>query len=280
MSTAVMPSSLYELNDINFSVLKQQDAVSKLGWDSGSEGDVSRSQQLPLSLMTTFILDNINQQHRRLERTQSEPAKVPSLNVNTSRKEQSTRFVRYKTELCRPYEESGTCKYGEKCQFAHGGHELRCLVRHPKYKTELCRTFHSVGFCPYGPRCHFIHNAEEARSNGPPSGGKNRPRPLSLGGHNLSSESSLASTSPPSSLGSISPPPQHFGPFAALTPPHSPHSPPPPPASPESRLPVFNRISAPGTPSAAMANNLHSHGHHSHVPLLLNMRFGSGELSV
>ncbi|CAA9999378.1 unnamed protein product [Nesidiocoris tenuis] len=186
----------------------------------------------------------------------------------------------YKTELCRPYEESGTCKYGEKCQFAHGGHELRCLVRHPKYKTELCRTFHSVGFCPYGPRCHFIHNAEEARSNGPPSGGKNRPRPLSLGGHNLSSESSLASTSPPSSLGSISPPPQHFGPFAALTPPHSPHSPPPPPASPESRLPVFNRISAPGTPSAAMANNLHSHGHHSHVPLLLNMRFGSGELSV
>ncbi|KAB0337197.1 hypothetical protein FD755_025704 [Muntiacus reevesi] len=59
--------------------------------------------------------------------------------------------TRYKTELCRPFEESGNCKY------------LRSLTRHPKYKTELCRTFHTVGFCPYGPRCHFIHNADERR---------------------------------------------------------------------------------------------------------------------
>ncbi|XP_020371579.1 mRNA decay activator protein ZFP36L1a isoform X1 [Rhincodon typus] len=70
---------------------------------------------------------------------------------------------RYKTELCRPFEENGSCKYGDKCQFAHGIHELRSLARHPKYKTELCRTFHTIGFCPYGPRCHFIHNAEERR---------------------------------------------------------------------------------------------------------------------
>ncbi|KAM9187657.1 mRNA decay activator protein ZFP36L2 [Dugong dugon] len=77
--------------------------------------------------------------------------------------------TRYKTELCRPFEESGTCKYGEKCQFAHGFHELRSLTRHPKYKTELCRTFHTIGFCPYGPRCHFIHNADERRPA--PSGG-------------------------------------------------------------------------------------------------------------
>lgn len=65
---------------------------------------------------------------------------------------------RYKTELCRPFEESGTCRYGHKCQFAHGSRELRTLSRHPKYKTEPCRTFHSSGFCPYGTRCHFIHN--------------------------------------------------------------------------------------------------------------------------
>lgn len=70
---------------------------------------------------------------------------------------------RYKTELCRPFQEYGYCKYGDKCQFAHGEHELRVLPRHPKYKTELCRTYHSSGFCPYGPRCHFIHNLDEAR---------------------------------------------------------------------------------------------------------------------
>ncbi|KAM4742855.1 mRNA decay activator protein ZFP36L1 [Anableps anableps] len=71
---------------------------------------------------------------------------------------------RYKTELCRTFEESGTCKYGAKCQFAHGLDELRGLSRHPKYKTEPCRTFHTIGFCPYGARCHFIHNADEMQA--------------------------------------------------------------------------------------------------------------------
>ncbi|KAM9113268.1 mRNA decay activator protein ZFP36L2-A-like [Pangshura tecta] len=77
---------------------------------------------------------------------------------------------RYKTELCRTYEESGLCKYGVKCQFAHGAGELRGLSRHPKYKTELCRTFHTAGFCPYGCRCHFIHNADEQRQPPRPGG--------------------------------------------------------------------------------------------------------------
>ncbi|XP_015906470.1 mRNA decay activator protein ZFP36L1 [Parasteatoda tepidariorum] len=78
---------------------------------------------------------------------------------------QNTNSSRYKTELCRPFEENGTCKYGDKCQFAHGIKELRSMARHPKYKTELCRTFHSTGLCPYGPRCHFIHNSEQTKKN-------------------------------------------------------------------------------------------------------------------
>ncbi|XP_008118981.1 mRNA decay activator protein ZFP36L1 [Anolis carolinensis] len=76
----------------------------------------------------------------------------------------SSSSSRYKTELCRTFEESGSCKYGAKCQFAHGAVELRGLSRHPKYKTEPCRTFHTSGICPYGARCHFIHNAEERRT--------------------------------------------------------------------------------------------------------------------
>ncbi|KAM7367494.1 hypothetical protein PAMP_013786 [Pampus punctatissimus] len=82
-----------------------------------------------------------------------------SVSLGSNNKENSSR---YKTELCRPFEENGTCKYGDKCQFAHGKHELRSLSRHPKYKTELCRTFHSTGYCPYGTRCHFIHNAKDS----------------------------------------------------------------------------------------------------------------------
>lgn len=72
-------------------------------------------------------------------------------------------YLRYKTELCSRYTESGTCSYEDRCQFAHGLHELRVPSQHPKYKTELCRSFHSLGFCPYGLRCLFIHSPDERR---------------------------------------------------------------------------------------------------------------------
>ncbi|KAM9853022.1 uncharacterized protein ACBR49_003894 [Aulostomus maculatus] len=82
---------------------------------------------------------------------------------------------RYKTELCRGFQETGSCKYGSKCQFAHGEAELRGLYRHPKYKTEPCRTFYNFGYCPYGSRCHFIH--EEKISGGPLSSAKFQRQP-------------------------------------------------------------------------------------------------------
>ena len=64
----------------------------------------------------------------------------------------------YKTELCRSFAESGYCRYGLKCRFAHGEADLRPVVRHKKYKTEKCRNFEKTGYCPYGHRCRFIHN--------------------------------------------------------------------------------------------------------------------------
>jgi len=63
----------------------------------------------------------------------------------------------YKTELCRSFMETGNCRYGPKCQFAHGTHEVRPVMRHPKYKTEICKKFANNGNCPYGNRCRFIH---------------------------------------------------------------------------------------------------------------------------
>ncbi|KAJ3124270.1 hypothetical protein HK098_001280 [Nowakowskiella sp. JEL0407] len=74
----------------------------------------------------------------------------------------------YKTELCRSWEETGYCRYGAKCQFAHSEAELRYVDRHPKYKTEMCKTFWEKGTCPYGKRCCFIHtdkNAENKAKN-------------------------------------------------------------------------------------------------------------------
>jgi hypothetical protein len=147
--------------------------------------------------------------HKSLSRCHSEPVQ--------QQPDQKSNNNRYKTELCRPFEENGDCKYGDKCQFAHGKHELRGLDRHPKYKTELCRTYHTISFCPYGVRCHFVHNAEEmARQQAqinkeqaykeqqqymtppPPLVRDQRPKALTVG-FSLNSVGS-ESPSPPSSL--------------------------------------------------------------------------------
>lgn len=101
-------------------------------------------------------------EHKKLDRSLSEPVESQQQRAQQQVAQNSSR---YKTELCRPFEENGTCKYGDKCQFAHGMQELRNLQRHPKYKTELCRTYHTTGLCPYGPRCHFIHNSEETKKS-------------------------------------------------------------------------------------------------------------------
>ncbi|XP_036391837.1 mRNA decay activator protein ZFP36 [Megalops cyprinoides] len=90
-----------------------------------------------------------------------QPVTLSSTGSAPSSSSSSSSSSRYKTELCRTFAESGVCKYGGKCQFAHGPEELRDLNRHPKYKTEPCRTFHTIGYCPYGIRCHFVHNNED-----------------------------------------------------------------------------------------------------------------------
>lgn len=121
----------------------------------------------------------------------------------------------YKTELCRSWEEKGTCRYGGKCQFAHGEDELRKVSRHPKVGflifslacsvfTNFCctvqdgdlqsessffnyssqnlifyQTFWVSGSCPYGKRCCFIHT--ELPTSGAAAGGtattENTPQP-------------------------------------------------------------------------------------------------------
>lgn len=124
-----------------------------------------------------------------------------------------TTSSRYKTELCRTFSESGRCRYGAKCQFAHGLGELRQANRHPKYKTELCHKFYLQGRCPYGARCHFIHNPNEDLAapgqphvlrqsisfSGLPSGSGRRtsPPPPGFPGPSLSSGSFSPSSSPP-----------------------------------------------------------------------------------
>lgn len=65
---------------------------------------------------------------------------------------------RFKTELCNNLIELGSCKYGDRCHYAHGPTELRQVSkRHPKYRTESCKNFELTGKCPFGPRCSYVH---------------------------------------------------------------------------------------------------------------------------
>lgn len=101
--------------------------------------------------------------------------KLALMEVDSSRHEQELRskisFLldnpmidtkRYRTELCRQFDETGCCQYGPRCHYAHGHHELRMsLHRHPKFKTDKCTFFHGdIGFCAFGPRCSFVHEVE------------------------------------------------------------------------------------------------------------------------
>ena len=65
---------------------------------------------------------------------------------------------KYKTEICKNFEQTKTCKFGNNCCFDHGLAELRIkMVSNEHYKTKGCRHFENSGFCPYGQRCQYFH---------------------------------------------------------------------------------------------------------------------------
>ncbi|XP_042271114.1 mRNA decay activator protein ZFP36 isoform X2 [Thunnus albacares] len=171
-------------------------------WPSNiwSQAPVSKPKQLPfrpdrsmsLTESSSTLLSSFGQL-KNLEAFPSSPATTvappPGFPPSSNLPAQLPPLLssnRYKTELCRGFQETGSCKYGNKCQFAHGEAELRGLYRHPKYKTEPCRTFYNFGYCPYGSRCHFIH--EEKISGGPLPSAKfqnqRQPTPTTTSGQN------------------------------------------------------------------------------------------------
>lgn len=66
---------------------------------------------------------------------------------------------KYKVRLCKSYASVGWCPYGQRCQFAHGVHEIRSHA----YKTIMCKEFVNKGTCPLGGTCTFAHGFHELR---------------------------------------------------------------------------------------------------------------------
>jgi len=86
---------------------------------------------------------------------------VPNRPVKANQPLDSDFKIKYKTEVCSNWENTGECEFGESCAFAHGAHELRAKMHvSMKYKTKKCRQFHTYGFCQYGSRCQFIHDEQ------------------------------------------------------------------------------------------------------------------------
>jgi len=100
----------------------------------------------------------------KMDRTFQNNILLPEVSSSNVEEELSKQDL-YKTEMCKSWAESNTCRYGEKCQFAHGETELRPVFRHPKYKTEICKTFHNYGNCNYGKRCRFVHISPSENSS-------------------------------------------------------------------------------------------------------------------
>ena len=69
--------------------------------------------------------------------------------------------LRYKTQLCANFQRDGVCRYGRRCQFAHGAHELRersqLLAPIVPEDQKICQPFAATGFCRFGDKCKFPH---------------------------------------------------------------------------------------------------------------------------
>lgn len=90
--------------------------------------------------------------------------------------------TKFKTVLCKHFGQSGTCSYGDKCQFAHGFQELKSSMNNgtpqmnvdpnkPKiapnpsnFKIVKCKNWENTGSCKYGTVCTFAHGDNELRS--------------------------------------------------------------------------------------------------------------------
>jgi len=96
-------------------------------------------------------------------RAQQSAMSMMAIGANQLQRNGAFQESRYKTELCRAYDEIGTCEYGDRCLYAHGLDELKHLPnRHPKFKTERCSAFNDLGYCVFGQRCAFVHEHESA----------------------------------------------------------------------------------------------------------------------
>nr|XP_010914904.1 zinc finger CCCH domain-containing protein 39-like [Elaeis guineensis] len=101
----------------------------------------------------------------------------PQFNPSRNPPIRGTSCMFFKTRLCQKFK-TGSCLWGNNCNFAHGIEELRQPPpnwqefvaeervngsdRQRMHKNKICRKFFNRQVCPYGDRCTFLHVQRES----------------------------------------------------------------------------------------------------------------------
>jgi len=101
-----------------------------------------------MAINSTFTPSNTSSEYTSEESTQAS---------KSAQSEQKVDEAKYKTEMCNNWIETNHCRYGNKCQFAHGKEELDIFKQSQKRRTKNCRVFYKEKQCMYGSRCMFRH---------------------------------------------------------------------------------------------------------------------------
>ena len=132
-------------------VLDMKKSVS----DHSSEQETTESSTRSSALIEPVPDSSVDQKTIGLMSPRAVPFDLNFLGQRALRFKNDEKF---KTEICKNFSISGICKWGDKCSFAHGKHELRSrIILNDCYKTKICNHYHKAGFCPYSSRCQYFH---------------------------------------------------------------------------------------------------------------------------
>ncbi|XP_009768245.1 uncharacterized protein [Nicotiana sylvestris] len=103
------------------------------------------------------VMDGILVEPKHSSRAKSLPSTSDSgrLSSSTSGSENSS----HKSDVCRWWGDTSTCRFGSKCRFVHGKEDLRPTAFANRNQSEaLSSRSYSSGSCAYGPRVRSVHH--------------------------------------------------------------------------------------------------------------------------
>lgn len=119
-----------------------------------TEENLTKLQQSPTEKNAQA---NNNQNNTQNNNNNNNNTTTQAKSSHSSENKSTVNTELYKTELCTTFLKSGSCPYGNKCQFAHGENELKVVERGSKWRSKPCANWTKTGSCRYGNRCCFKH---------------------------------------------------------------------------------------------------------------------------